>query len=151
MNEVPDSSSVLFSSQSSCSLSFLHALSSSCFPAKFKMLEIENGASNLGTFEISCSSSDSELDKLRLKPFGEQLDDPRPYLSLLLLSSWLIASIDGKFALTHTPSRSKRSRTSQENMSGWSRINSSIFLVICGVISRHFEEGMAPGSIEPVS
>ena len=115
------------------------------------MLEIENGASNFGTFVISISSSDSEFDKQRFKPLEEQGGVPRPHLSFLLFSSWLIASMDGKFALIQTPSSSKRSRTSQENISGCSRINVSIFVVISGVISRLFDEGIAPGSIEPVS
>lgn len=116
------------------------------------MLEIENDASNFGFTVMSCSClADSEPKKLGFKFDEKPLGNSRLTLSLLLFNSRLIASIDGKFALMHIPSKSKRSRTSQEKISGCSSTNASILLVISGVMSRFLEEGMAPGSMEPVS
>ena len=63
----------------------------------------------------------------------------------------LITANGGRFSLLHTPSAMSFSFSSQENMLGFSRLNSSILLRISLLTSREVFLLARPGSKEPVS
>jgi hypothetical protein len=62
-----------------------------------------------------------------------------------------IADTEGALSLLHKPSLINRSRISQENMPGFSRLYDSIRFSISGDADFGFDPPITPGRIEPVS
>ena len=114
------------------------------FFVKPSMLSIEKGR-----ILSSCWSSKwCESLSLPLLSLGSEVSE---YLLDFPLMIRLITASGGRFSLLHTPSARSRSFSSHEKMLGFSRLYSSILLLISLLTSREVLRRALPASNEPVS